>query len=137
MGFAAPGADREGLANLTRTYFGKLMKFKDRSPSAFLNRDPRELAEHFGTPDLDLDELRDLMKSVRYPETWFYVERSIVLLFWLSATIDPTVDNVQVGLPYILPLLMEHNRRVAEAARAPKDAPKPSEPRAEPRDLAS
>jgi ubiquinone biosynthesis protein len=130
MGFVAEGADRTTLGELTRTYFAKLMKFKDRSPGAFLNRDPRELAREFGSPDIDLDDMRELMKSVRYPETWFYVERAAVLLFWLSATIDPTVDNVQVGFPYVLPVLMEHNRRAAEeqAKRAPATSHSPSSP---------
>jgi ubiquinone biosynthesis protein len=125
MGFVAPGADRKALEDITRTYFGKLMKFKDRSPGAFLKQNPRELREAFGSPDLDLDDMRDLMKSVHYPETWFYVERSVVLLFWLTAMIDPTVDGVQVGFPYVLPLLMEHNRRAAEE-RAKREAAVPS-----------
>ena len=125
MGFVAPGADRKSLEEITRTYFGKLMKFKDRSPGAFLKQNPRELREAFGSPDMDLDDMRELMKSVHYPETWFYVERSVVLLFWLTAMIDPTVDGVQVGFPYVLPLLMEHNRRAAEE-RAKREAAVPS-----------
>jgi ubiquinone biosynthesis protein len=124
MGFVAEGADRKTLGELTRTYFAKLMKFKDRSPAAFLKQKPSELREAFGNPDVDLDDLRDLMKSVHYPETWFYVERAIVLLFWLSASIDNTIDGVQVGFPYVLPLLMEHNRKAAEA-RAAREAKKP------------
>jgi predicted unusual protein kinase regulating ubiquinone biosynthesis (AarF/ABC1/UbiB family) len=125
MGFVAEGADRKTLGELTRTYFAKLMKFKDRSPGAFLKQKPSELREAFGNPDVDLDDLRDLMKSVHYPDTWFYVERAIVLLFWLGATIDKSVDGVQVGFPYVLPLLMEHNRKAAEA-RAAREA-KPNE----------
>jgi ubiquinone biosynthesis protein len=123
MGFVAEGADRNTLGELTRTYFAKLMKFKDRSPAAFLKQKPSELREAFGNPDVDLDDLRDLMKSVHYPDTWFYVERAIVLLFWLSASIDNTIDGVQVGFPYVLPLLMEHNRKAAEA-RAAREAKK-------------
>jgi ubiquinone biosynthesis protein len=121
MGFVAEGADRKTLEEITRTYFAKLMKFKDRSPGAFLKQNPSELRAAFGSPDMDLDDMRDLMKSVHYPETWFYVERSVVLLFWLTAMIDPTVDGVQVGFPYVLPLLMEHNRRAA-AAKAEREA---------------
>ncbi|HEX5659551.1 MAG TPA: AarF/UbiB family protein [Polyangiales bacterium] len=124
MGFVAEGADRAALSQLTREYFGKLMKFKDRSPAAFLKQKPSELREAFGNPDVDLDDLRDLMKSVHYPDTWFYVERAIVLLFWLSATIDNTIDGVQVGFPYVLPLLMEHNRKAAEARAAREAAAK-------------
>ncbi|MDB4977416.1 MAG: Ubiquinone biosynthesis monooxygenase UbiB [Myxococcaceae bacterium] len=127
MGFVAENADRKTLEEIVRSYFGKLMKFKDRSPGAFFKQNPRELAEHFGTPDMDLDDMRDLMKSVHYPDTWFYVERAAVLLFWLSAMIDPTVDGVQVGFPYVLPILMEHNRRAAEA-RAKAEASRPSRP---------
>jgi ubiquinone biosynthesis protein len=121
MGFVAQNADRSTLGTLARTYFAKLMKFEDRSPGAFLKRDPRELAREFGNPDLELDDMRELMKSVHYPETWFYVERAAVLLFWLSATIDPDLDTVQVGFPYVLPLLMQHNMRAAEE-RAKREA---------------
>ncbi|MDB4989649.1 MAG: Ubiquinone biosynthesis monooxygenase UbiB, partial [Myxococcaceae bacterium] len=127
MGFVAENADKKTLEEITRSYFGKLMKIKDRSPGAFLKQNPRELAQAFGSPDIDLDDVRDLMKSVHYPETWFYVERAAVLLFWLSAMIDPTVDGVQVGFPYVLPILMEHNRRAAEA-RAKAEASRPSRP---------
>jgi hypothetical protein len=79
-----------------------------------LKRDPRELAREFGKPDVEFDDVRELMKSVHYPETWFYVERAAILLFWLSATIDASVDNVQVGFPYVMPLLMQRNQRAAE-----------------------
>ena len=131
MGFVAENADRKTLEEITRTYFSKLMKIKDRSPGAFMKQNPRELAAHFGNPEVDLDDMRDLMKSVHYPDTWFYVERAVVLLFWLTAMIDPTVDGVQVGFPYVLPLLMEHNRRAAEA-RAKAEAARPSRPPAAP-----
>jgi len=123
MGFVAEGGDRESLRNLTKTYFGKLMKFKDRSPGALM-RDRKEVRKEFGNPEMDIDDLRELMKSVHYPETWFYVERATVLLFWLSATIDPNLDTVQVGFPYIMPLLMERNRKAADERAAQKAAAK-------------
>ncbi len=113
MGFVAPGADREMLETLASTYFRKLMKVKDRSPGAMMQLDRAELHE-LADPEMDIDNLRDLMKSVRYPDTWFYVERATVLLFWLSATVDPYLDTVQVGFPYIMPLMMERNRKAAE-----------------------
>ena len=64
------------------------------------------------------------MKSVHYPETWFYVERATVLLFWLSATIDPSVDTVQVGFPYVMPLLLKRNQRAAEAREKHAERPR-------------
>ena len=127
MGFVAGDADRETLSQLVRTYFGKLMKFEDRTPGALLKRDPRELARELGAPDLDLSELRGLMRSVHYPDTWFYVERASVLLFWLSASIDPSVDTVQVGFPYVMPLLMQRNQRAADAQQQRGEA-RPSTP---------
>jgi ubiquinone biosynthesis protein len=123
MGFVAEGGDRESLRNLTKTYFGKLMKFKDRSPGALL-RERKELRKEFNNPDMDMDDLRDLMKSVHFPETWFYIERALVLMFWLSATIEPHLDTVQVGFPYIMPLLMERNRKAADERAAQKAAAK-------------
>ncbi|MET0344183.1 MAG: AarF/UbiB family protein [Polyangiales bacterium] len=132
MGFVAEDADRATLGQLARTYFGRLLQFKDRTnPSVLLKRDPRELAAELGGADLDLSELRDLMRSVHYPDTWFYVERASVLLFMLSATIDPSVDTVQVGFPYVMPLLLQRNQRAA-AERAVHTDPRPSRPPADP-----
>ncbi len=137
MGFVAPGADRDTLEKLTKTYFSKLMKIQDRSPGAMMKIQRSEL-EKLADPEMDIDNLRDLMKSVRYPETWFYVERASVLLFWLSATIDPYLDTVQVGFPYIMPVLMEHNRKAATERAAKASASKPpAAPESEAPDVAS
>ena len=121
MGFVAEGADRASLERLTRTYFSKLMKLKDRSPAAFFKAGPRELAREFA-PDADIEELREMTKAVHYPDTWFYVERAVVVLFWLSATIDPELDTVKVGFPYVMPLLLEKNRKDAEERAARRNA---------------
>jgi ubiquinone biosynthesis protein len=123
MGFVAPGADRKTLEHITRSYFSKLMKIEDRSPQGLLKAGRAGLRRDSVLPERELDELRDLMRSVHYPDTWFFVERSVVLLFWLSATIDPSLNMVQVGFPYVLPLLMERNRRAAEERAAVKAAP--------------
>lgn len=117
MGFVAENADTDQLEKIVRTYFSKLMKFRDKnadmSPGAMMSADRSQL-EELADPEMDIDELRDLMKSVQYPDTWFYVERASVVMFWLCATIDPSVDTVQVGLPYVMPLMMERNKRAAE-----------------------
>jgi len=49
--------------------------------------------------------LRELMRSVEYPEGWFFVERSVVILFGLVAKMAPKVNTVQVGFPYIMKLM--------------------------------
>jgi hypothetical protein len=56
-------------------------------------------------PGVKRDELRELMKSVEYPEGWFYVERAIVILFGLSAQLAPRLNTIQVGFPYIMRML--------------------------------
>ena len=62
---------------------------------------------HSLPPQAELDELQELMRSVHYPDTWFFAERATVLLFWLSATIDPALNMVQVGFPYVMRFLAE------------------------------
>ena len=80
----------------------------------------REL-EALVDPEVAREELRELMSSVEYPEGWFYVERAVVLAFWLCAQIDPELDTMQVGYPYILPLIEEAKRRSAALAALPSE----------------
>jgi ubiquinone biosynthesis protein len=51
------------------------------------------------------------MRSVEYPEDWFYVERACVVMFWLTAQIDPTLDTLMAGFPYVMPLIAERAAR--------------------------
>ena len=41
------------------------------------------------------------MRSIAYPDGWFYVERASVLMFWLVGQIDPELDTMTVGVPYV------------------------------------
>ena len=47
------------------------------------------------------------MRSIAYPDGWFYVERAAVIAFWLVGQIDPGLDTMSVGVPYVLPLVMK------------------------------
>jgi hypothetical protein len=58
-------------------------------------------------PEVARQELRELMRSIRYPDGWFYVERASVLAFWLVGQIDPELDTLEVGFPYVMPMLMK------------------------------
>jgi hypothetical protein len=73
------------------------------------------------------EELRELMKSISYPEGWFYVERASVIMFGLSSTLAPRLNGIHVGFPYVTQFIMERNaRRLAEqTARKAADAAKP------------
>ena len=71
-----------------------------------MNAKSKEL-EALADPGVERRELRSLMRSVHYPDGWFYVERASVMMFWLAGQIAPDLDQVQVGFPYVLPLLSE------------------------------
>ncbi len=121
MGFAAPGGDRALLDRTIRTYFHKLLAFDVRD----FGRIRPEVAKKLADPELRRDELRELMKSVEYPEGWFYIERAVVILFGLAAQLAPTLNTVQVGFPYV-------GRLLAERAAAAATAPAPVTPRQSP-----
>ncbi len=104
IGFVAPNGDRELLERTTKKYFEKLLKVQDRTAGALMRANQKEL-EALADPEVERSELRRLMQSVRYPENWFYVERASVLMFWLCAQIDPDLDTLSVGFPYVLPLI--------------------------------
>lgn len=132
MGFASQEANRDLLEKTVEKYFQKLLRIQNRTPAALMKASQREL-EALVDPEVAREELRELMVSVEYPEGWFYVERAAVLAFWLCAQIDPELDAMQVGYPYVMPLIeaaraglaAEHEDRLHgdEAASGPVEAP--------------
>ncbi|MFO0676009.1 MAG: AarF/UbiB family protein [Polyangiaceae bacterium] len=104
MGFAGKDSDDALIEKTVLTYFQRLLKIEDRTAGALMRANSDELRE-LVDPKLEREELRDLLRAFDYPEGWFYVERGSVLMFWLCAQIDPTVDTVAVGMPYVVPLL--------------------------------
>lgn len=97
MGFVSKSGDRALLERTVKTYFEKLLKLNIQD---FGRIKPEQLAEL--DPGLERDELRELMKSVEYPDGWFYVERSAVILFGLAAHLAPRMNTVMVGMPYVM-----------------------------------
>ena len=130
MGFMAEGGDRELLEGTVRKYFEKLLNL---NISDFSKIDPGAL-DGLADPDMKREDLRELMKSVAYPEGWFYVERAAVIMFGLQATIAPKLNGIQVGFPYIAQFLMERTQKrfaaeaaaKAAAAASSTDTPTPS-----------
>lgn len=106
MGFVAPGGNEALIERTVRTYFAKLLKIRDRTASALMRARPEQL-ERLADPEVERGDLQELMRSFEYPEDWFYVERACVLLFWLAAQIDPDLDTMAAGFPYVMPLLAE------------------------------
>ncbi|MDB4956620.1 MAG: hypothetical protein JWO36_4189 [Myxococcales bacterium] len=124
MGFVAPGGDRELLERTTRKYFEKLLNL---NITDFGKIEPH-VAQQLANPEMKREELRELMKSIAYPEGWFYVERASVIMFGLQATLAPKLNGIQVGFPYIMQFMIERNaKRLAEVAAKPSE-PKPTAP---------
>ncbi|HEY6036723.1 MAG TPA: AarF/UbiB family protein, partial [Kofleriaceae bacterium] len=123
MGFVADNGDRQLLERVTRVYFEKLLNLNIQD---FSKIDPG-VADQLADPDMKREELRELMRSIAYPEGWFYVERASVIMFGLQAQLAPKLNGIQVGFPYVMQFMMERNKqRLAEAAA------KPAAPAAEP-----
>jgi ubiquinone biosynthesis protein len=119
MGFIAPTGDRELLERTTRKYFEKLLNL---NITDFSRIDPK-VAEQLSDPDFKREELRELMRSIAYPEGWFYVERASVIMFGLQTQLAPKLNGIQVGFPYIMQFMMDRNaKRLADL--------KPAEPAA-------
>ena len=110
MGFVAEGANEKLLEQTVMTYFRKLLKIKDRSVSALVRAERRDL-ENLARPEVEREELHDLMRSIAYPDGWFYVERASVIAFWLVGLIDPGLDTMTIGVPYVLPLVMARQEK--------------------------
>jgi ubiquinone biosynthesis protein len=110
MGFVAEGGNDALLDRTVKLYFGKLLKLQDRTSAALMRARPDAL-EKLADPEVERGELQELMRSVEYPEDWFYVERACVVIFWLTAQIDPTLDTMMAGFPYVMPLIAERAQR--------------------------
>lgn len=124
MGFIAATGDRELLERTTRKYFEKLLNL---NISDFSRIDPK-VAEQLADPDIKREELRELMRSIAYPEGWFYVERASVIMFGLQTQLAPKLNGIQVGFPYVMQFMMDRNaKRLSDAVKPAADA-KPSDP---------
>lgn len=120
MGFMAADGDRELLERTVRKYFEKLLNL---NITDFGKIDPA-VAQQLADPEMKRDDLRELMKSIAYPEGWFYVERAAVIMFGLSATLAPKLNGIQVGFPYVAKFLMDSNMKRLAAQSAGASAAK-------------
>jgi ubiquinone biosynthesis protein len=111
MGFVAEGGDRELLERTTRKYFEKLLNL---NITDFGKISPN-VVEKLSDPEMRREELRELMKSISYPEGWFYVERAVVIMFGLSATLAPKLNTIQVGFPYLMKFVADAQQKKLKA----------------------
>src|SRR4051812_4820054 len=114
MGFVAEGGDRELLKQVGREYLKVLASVKIED---FARLDRHTVEKLSGYAQIR-GRLRTVMKSVEYPEGYFYVERTLALLFGLVAQLAP-----KVGLPG---LVMSHASKLFMTGFM--TAPAPSQP---------
>lgn len=98
MGFISETGDRALLERTIRKYFEKLLNLEIED----FSRIDRQDLERFADPELKKEELRAMVSSVEFPEGWFFVERSAVMMFGLCAQLAPRLNTIQVGFPYIM-----------------------------------
>jgi predicted unusual protein kinase regulating ubiquinone biosynthesis (AarF/ABC1/UbiB family) len=96
MGFVAEDGDRELLARVGREYLNVLGSIKIEDYSKL----DREQMEKLSGYDQTRGKLRQVMKSVEYPEGYFYVERTLALLFGLVGQLAPRLGLPGLVLPY-------------------------------------
>lgn len=102
MGFVAPNGDRELLREVGREYLKTLATV---SVSNFSNIDRGELQKLAGFSHVR-GRLREVMRSVEYPDGYFYMERTLALLFGLVGQLEPTRGLPGVAAPIASKLML-------------------------------
>jgi ubiquinone biosynthesis protein len=96
MGFVAEGGDRE----LLKVVGGEYLKVLASTKIDDFSRLDREALEKLSGFRQVRGRLRQIMKSVEYPDGYFYVERTLVLLFGLAGLLSPRQGLPGLVLPY-------------------------------------
>lgn len=114
MGFVAEGGDRELLARVGREYLNVLSSVKIQDFSK-LDRGQMEKLSGY---DQMRGQLRAVMKSVEYPEGYFYVERTLALLFGLVGQLAPKQGLPGLVMPYASQAFLMGMSKPAAVAKA-------------------
>jgi len=118
MGFVAEGGDREMLADIGRAYLKVLggVRIEDFSKM------DRETMMKLSGFEQTRGKLREIMRNAYYPDGFFYVERTLILLFGLVGSLVP-----KGGLPKLIGSFATSGLFGDLAAfMAPKPTPGPS-----------
>jgi ubiquinone biosynthesis protein len=102
MGFVAPNGDRELLREVGREYLKTLATL---SVSDFSKIDRSEIQKLAGFSHVR-GRLREVMRSVEYPDGYFYMERTLALLFGLVGQLEPTRGLPGVAAPIASKLML-------------------------------
>jgi ubiquinone biosynthesis protein len=102
MGFVAPDGDRELLREVGREYLKTLATLRVTDFSSFDREQMQKLAGY----SLLRGRLREVMRSVEYPEGYFYLERTLALLFGIVGQLEPTRGLPGVAAPIASKLML-------------------------------
>ena len=103
MGFIAESGDRDLLKQVGREYLKVLSSVKIENFSKL----DRQTMEKLSGYEQIRGRLRAVMKSVEYPEGYFYVERTLALLFGLVAQLSPKLGLPGLAMPLATKLFMK------------------------------
>ena len=96
MGFVSETGDRDLLKAVGHEYL-KVLSGTKISDFSRLDREAMEKLSGFRQVR---GRLRAIMKSVEYPDGYFYVERTLILLFGLAGHLAPRIGLPGLVLPY-------------------------------------
>ncbi len=116
MGFIAEGGDRELLKRVGHEYLKVLSEVK----IADFSRLDRQTVEKLSGYAQVRGRLREVMKSVEYPEGYFYVERTLALLFGLVAQLAPSTGLPGLILPYASKMFLKGAGSAPNATSSPR-----------------
>ncbi len=119
MGFVAPGGDRELLREVGREYLKTLATLKVSDFSNFERSDMQKLSGY----SLLRGRLREVMKSVEYPDGYFYLERTMALLFGLVGQLEPERGLPGVAAPLASKMMLRSLARPEGSSRAARPEP--------------
>jgi predicted unusual protein kinase regulating ubiquinone biosynthesis (AarF/ABC1/UbiB family) len=111
MGFVAEDGDREMLQRVGREYLKVLANI---SIDDYSNLDRAAVEKLSGIQQVR-GQLREIMKNVAYPEGYFYVERTLVLLFGLVGQLAPKAGLPGVAAPVAARAMLRSFARQAGA----------------------
>jgi predicted unusual protein kinase regulating ubiquinone biosynthesis (AarF/ABC1/UbiB family) len=103
MGFVAEGGDRDLLRRVGLEYLETLASARIEDYS----RLDRAAIDKLSGAQQVRGRLRDIMKHVEYPEGYFYVERTLVLLFGLVGQLAPKAGLPGVAGPVAARVMMQ------------------------------
>jgi ubiquinone biosynthesis protein len=118
MGFVAEGGDRDLLEKVGRDYLKVLANLQIDD---FSNIDRNAVEKMSGFAQVR-GRLRAIMRHVQYPEGYFYIERTLVLLFGLVGQLAPKAGLPGVAAPVAAKAMLRSFAKAAEAKDGPAKA---------------